>query len=257
VYVKREDMCLDDENYPPFSKVRGLFRRIEKLKAEGYTTFGYTESAVSMAGWGVAYVCKKLDVKAVIYNPVYKHDDYRGKEILELHRIKWKEFGAIIKDIPASMVKVNYNICRKHLAEMYPYSTMLPLGLPFEETIEETAQEYLSVKEEHKSIVVCVGSGTITAGLLRATNKPIYGIMSRTGSVDKMKSKIKIKSGMILDRGNNLHVIDPGWEYTEKSEAVCPFPSHPYYDLKAWQWLNENIQDLPQPVLFWNIGRKV
>lgn len=257
ILVKREDKCADDKNYPPFSKIRGLSKRVQHLKSKGYKVFGYTESAVSMAGWGVAYVCKQLGVKAVIYNPVYITENYKGREILKLHREKWKEFDADIRDIPASMVKVNFYICRKDLLKNYEDAIMLPLGLPFEESIQQTSIQLSKVKEYYNSIVVCIGSGTITAGLLRETKKPIYGIMTRSGSIEETKKKITKKANVIFLNPNLLRVINPGWEYTQKSEAGCPFESHPYYDLKAWEWLVNNKNDIPKPVIFWNIGRKV
>lgn len=52
IYVKREDMCAP-EGAPPFSKIRGLMKVLKNLKAQGYTHIGYTETSVSMAGWGL------------------------------------------------------------------------------------------------------------------------------------------------------------------------------------------------------------
>jgi hypothetical protein len=211
-----------------------------------------------MAGWGVAYVCAKLGVQAVIYDPQYVREDFRGAEILTLHRKMWDKFGAIVNPIKASMVKVNYNICKKHLESTYSNAIMLPLGLPFEDSIEATREQLDTIQNLYNSIVVCVGSGTITAGLLRGEKeKPIYGVMSRTGNKELMHKKILKKSGCILFTGENLKIIDEGWHYTEKSNWECPFPSHPYYDLKAWEWLVNNINKIPKPVLFWNIGRKI
>ncbi len=55
---------------------------------------------------------------------------------------------------------------------------------------------------------------------------------------------------------SKFKLIDPGWEYTQKPTIKAPFPCHPYYDLKAWQWLLENHSCLRQRVLFWNIGQE-
>jgi hypothetical protein len=32
------------------------------------------------------------------------------------------------------------------------------------------------------------------------------------------------------------------------------FPINPYYDAKAWRWLQTNVSSLPKPTLFWNVG---
>jgi hypothetical protein len=41
--------------------------------------------------------------------------------------------------------------------------------------------------------------------------------------------------------------------YYTPAQGSGPFPMHPYYDLKAWRWL-ESGPRLADPVLFWNIG---
>ena len=57
--------------------------------------------------------------------------------------------------------------------------------------------------------------------------------------------------------GHHLQVVNSGFQYTEACESESPFPSHRYYDNKAWDWLGKNIRDLKGPVLFWNIGAEV
>lgn len=265
VFVKREDLCVPPPG-PTFSKVRGLLKRLQLLKDKGYKTVGYTESSISMAGWGVAWLAPKVGLKAVIFDPQYSTKSRRLKhlDVLDFHRSKWKELGAEIIPVKAGMVKVNYYICKKILKERYPNSIMLPLGLPFEETIDETARISDQYKAKFKTVVVCVGSGTITAGLLRGLcpGSSIYGIMCRSGDPVKKRKDIIIKSGRAEGNVESLvdpvpiefECIDPGWKYTDRSKAEAPFPCHPYYDLKAWEWLVENITTLEDPILFWNIG---
>jgi hypothetical protein len=98
--VKREDLCAEPPA-PPFSKIRGLVERIRRLKADGYETVGYTETAVSMAGWGVAWACAQFDMRAVIFDPQYK----KTPELLTFHREQWAKFGATIVPIQAGMAR--------------------------------------------------------------------------------------------------------------------------------------------------------
>jgi hypothetical protein len=49
-------------------------------------------------------------------------------------------------------------------------------------------------------------------------------------------------------------ILSPYGYYTPLETGSCPFPTSPYYDMKAWEWLTKNITSLTQPVLFWNIG---
>lgn len=253
VCVKREDLCCPDG--PPFSKMRGIYQRLEKLKQQGIETIGYVETSISMAGWGLAWLGDKLGLKVIIYDPQYVTD----QSVLENHRKMWKKYNAEIIPIKAGMACVNYNICKKKLKQDFGNDAiLLPLGLPFSETVDATAKEF-SKHQEYKSVVVNVGSGTICSGLVKGcVNKSvaIYGIMGRTGNVEKKKSGILKKSDRIGLYFNDLkfNLIDPGYEYTQAEIFPVPFPCNPYYDRKAWKWLNDYIDELEQPILFWNIG---
>jgi len=219
-----------------------------------------------MAGWGVAWLAPLIGLKAVIFDPRYSTTCGRPKhlDVLDFHRSKWKELGADILPVDAGMVKVNYNICKNELEKKYPNSIMLPLGLPFEETVEETARIAHWYDGHFKNVVVCIGSGTICAGLVRGLpSAKVIGIMSRSPGSKKAAiikgTQILEKSGVLIaglfgrpDSG--LSVFDPGWQYTEPSENPAPFPCHPYYDLKAWEWLTDHVKELEPPILFWNIG---
>ena len=265
VYVKREDLC-GVEGSPTFSKIRGIVNHLISLKEKGINIVGYTETSISMAGWGIAWACSQLNMKAVIFDPQYKETP----ELLQYHREQWKKFNAVVIPIPAGMAKVNYYINKNKLYQRYgKKAILLPLGLPFQETINETANQIQEVLQYHYPdyIIVNVGSGTILSGIwkglenfpLLLKNKPtLIGVLGRTSNLDK-KRQIIAKKAEILDSGLfnssiELKLIDPGWQYTEKSEIKCPFPCHPYYDLKAWEWLVKNINKLPGEILFWNIG---
>jgi len=267
VWVKREDLCTNFPA-PPFSKVRGLYPHLNQLKSEGISTVGYTETSISMAGWGVAWVCAQLGLRAVIFDPQYKQDI----TIHKFHRRMWKYFGAEIEPIPAGRAKVNWYLSRKILSSKYPEGVLLPLGLPLKETVMATAEEVKHTMLDPfwpeggvKSVVVCVGSGTIAAGILLGFTQycsdvsvKIYGVMSRTGNAQLKNNFIQKKAGVVLGgligSAHELYIIDEGWQYTEKSQNKSPFPCHPYYDLKAWGWLCRKLKELESPILFWNIG---
>lgn len=256
IFVKREDLSAPP-GAPPFSKIRGLFLKLSKLKKEGFQTVGYTETAVSMAGWGVAWVSACLNINCVIFCPQYKNPP----PLLQYHQKQWEKNNAIIRKIPAGRAKVGWYISNKMLKQEWPdNSILLPLGLPFLETIEATQKEANKIKSDFASIVVNVGSGTILAGLLSSKsfkNSDLYGIMGRKGNIKQKRKHILSVSGsggFFNPHPNHFYLIDPGWNYTEKSEFYCPFPCHPWYDLKAWEWLICHIKELKEPVLFWNIG---
>lgn len=268
VYVKREDLCTEPPG-PPFSKCRGLYAHLKKLKKEGVRIVGYVETPISMAGWGVAWVAQKLGMKAVIFDPQYTGSP---PATIEVHREKWKQFGPDVLPIKAGMTCVNQHIARKMLKKEYGKdAVMLPIGISFNETISETAEElcYFLSKSSWKftppgHIIVCVGSGTICAGLLRGLKKAsprteLIGVMAYDKNLKKKRKSIFAKAG-VKDKNTLFpHIVDftlinEKWKYTEPSTITCPFPCHPYYDLKAWDWLVREIETLLGSVLFWNIG---
>ena len=260
-WVKREDLCCESVGAPPFSKIRGLMKVLERLKDVGYTHVGYTETSISMAGWGVAFGCWKLGMKAVIFDPQYK-GDHAGRGVLEYHRKMWRRFNAEIIPIKAGMARVNYNVARKILQQSYgDGAEMLPLGLPFQETILATVSEAVDTRLnsniDFQTVVVNVGSGTIAAGVaIGFADRRIYGVMGRTGNFERKQRDI-CKKGKFVIRGMtgiDFELIDPGWEYTERCDVEVPFPCHPYYDAKAFDWMITEHYQLKDPVLFWNIG---
>jgi hypothetical protein len=263
ILVKRDDLCFSPPA-PPFSKCRGVIKHLEYLKLLGINTVGYTETSISMAGWGVAWACKELGMKAVIFDPQYK----KTPDVLAYHRTKWKQLGATIIPIKAGMAKVNYYVSKKILLDKFEWksSKMLPLGLPFWETIEATRDEVIASAKEIKkvkTVVCCVGSGTIISGVwagldLLNSSVNLFGVMTKSGNISAkrtiIETKADIKSDGLFKSSVSLTLIDPGWKYTDKSNIICPFPCHAYYDLKAWDWLMLYRHTLIEPILFWNIG---
>jgi len=259
VYVKREDLCVSpDSGWPSFAKIRGLQAHMIGLKRRGIVAVGYPDNKISMAGWGVAAVAKELGMKAFIF-----HHDYKVlPEKLEYHKKKWLEFGAEVVPLYATKQTILSHAGAKFLKEKFKdKAVMLPMGLPFHETIIEVAKVAKRSKlNRFKSIVVCIGSGIMCAGILKGAHKSMdssfYGIMVKHLEEDKiqeMRKDILYKAGLKLMPVNFI-VENSDYEYEDEAKVDCPFPSHPIYDLKAWEWLVMNIDKLNAPVCFWNIG---
>ena len=263
IHVKREDMCVEPPG-PPFSKCRGLYEHMVVLKKSGFSVVGYAESAISMAGWGVAWCAKMLGMKAVIYDPQYRKET---PKLLELHRKEWAKYNPVIVRVPAGRTKVNYHIASKHLHENYGFhSIMIPIGLRVQETVDATGAEWVRTMKIFKPdiTVVPVGSGTILAGIIKHAQEfdgDLIGVMCyKSNQYRKAKSifaKAGKKPGSLMPPAVEVSLVDVGWEYTEYATTECPFPCHPYYDLKAWDWLMRNMGTLKGKILFWNIGKEV
>jgi 1-aminocyclopropane-1-carboxylate deaminase/D-cysteine desulfhydrase-like pyridoxal-dependent ACC family enzyme len=273
IYVKREDLCAPT-GWPPFSKIRGLWAYLSRRKAEGLHTVGYVETSISMAGWGVCCAAVELGIKPVIFDPQFTTVRPEHK-LLDYHRKQWNSFeSADIIGIPAGRAKVNWYQARATLATRYGTKgvELLPLGIPLEETVMEAAHQYDIACVEMISLtgrlpgttICCVGSGTIFAGLLQAHAKVnprgrLIGVMCRKGNKEQKLAQCYKKAGVmrggLLGGWDFASIVDQGWQYTEPSTLPCPFPCHPYYDLKAWQYLGSGTYYAPEPILFWNIGQ--
>ena len=275
IFVKREDEAVNHPLAPPFSKMRGVLAHLTELRDKGIRTVGYAESAISMAGWGLAWTAQQLGLQAVIFAPVYKCD-HTYLEVLRKHRKHWERLGAQIVPMPAGRTKIIYYQGRKWMEEHYPKnSEMLPIGMSFPETVDATAAEYIWTLKEYKlqpkNVVLCVGSGTIAAGVARGIAESnlktkLWGILTRDGSVpEKLRYMEKLAGFPLSSEGmlgtfssTSVTLLSSGFEYTQKSKIVVPFPCNPYYDAKAWEWLVSRKSTYEEfnrkQTVFWNIG---
>jgi hypothetical protein len=142
---------------------------------------------------------------------------------------------------------------------------MIPTGLRVQQTVDATAREWERTMKVIRPAVtiVPVGSGTIFAGILKAAKEgdgDLVGVMLYKGNqYGKMKgifTKSGKKPGTFYPPEVGVSLVDSKYEYTDKCNCACSFPAHPYYDLKAWEWLGDNVEDLPDKILFWNIGKE-
>lgn len=257
IFVKREDLCTKNPA-PPFSKVRGLFKFLSNLKKQGYTHVGYSENSISMASWGVSWVCYEIGLNAVIFDQQYKNPT----KALQKHRQYWNKFNAKIIPVRPGIQNISFNIGKTYMRKNYKKGYMLPLGLSFDETVQETAKEFIytinRLERIPKTLILSIGSGTICAGILNTKpNMCVFGITCSVMNENK-KERFIAQKAKIITKGMikqvNFKIIHGGYEYKEKPKIIAPFPCNPHYDLKAWEWLYTNINKIETPILFWNIG---
>lgn len=273
-FVKREDLSCKSPG-PPFAKIRGLYPHMRKLKAEGVTTVGYMDTAISMAGWGISYFAKKLKMQAVIYYPQYK-DGFKYNQTVFIK--KWERFGAIICPLEKpNLYQINVYRAENRFKKQYPDGVWLPNGLNLPETLESVCEESFQTFKQIQptSIVCCVGSGVMLAGILQGLNRAMVRtkeinavLIHRQVNIPAKRTKILNHAGFkdymhpgffpeypsIGSVTNALNIIKTEYLYHEQAKMKAPFPCNTYYDLKAFEWMINNIHKLPQPILFWNIG---
>jgi len=255
IWVKREDMVCSRRDFPPLSKIRGIATLCYKLKMRGYSVVGVLDTRVSKAGWGAAAVCRDLKMKCIVGIP---HVD---GEVLPISARKAQELGADIIKLKPSRYSIMYARLRRHVESVGGFT--LPLGLACEETVLEVRNivRNMDPKYFEGSLVVCAGTGTILSGIICGLPRYPQKIISVSSGMATSKQMRTIKRfvahwapmklAYVLRR---LEMIPAIRDYYEESPIAVPFPCHPNYDAKAWEWLCSNIHVVPKPILFWNIG---
>ena len=270
IYVKREDQCAF-EPMPPLSKLRGIYKHLEQYQKG--TLIGVCDTRVSKSGAGVAAICNELGLRCNHYFPLKK-----GEELLNENRKLSESNGATLIPLQAGAIRFVWQHAKKDMESKK--GIMLPHGLPFFETVEETARVVMEEIDHNLlngSIVMATGTATIFAGvvcgLIQSGTIPqrLVGISSGMSKVKQhgniyrhvaqyWKSRLCGSSNEWEHSKNwatlqkRMELRDPIMDYNDESKIESPFPTHPNYDRKAWEWLSKVTHLLPEPILFWNIG---
>jgi hypothetical protein len=241
---------------PNNAKMRGIEAKISQLHERGIKSVASQDTRISRIGWGISWVAKKYDMKHYNFYPAtgahglpfyQKMSTFHGGEVIPIHGTFASGFRAL---------------CERHLKkhELNPY--FFPIGASLDETLIEISNLVPQLPSDvfEGTVVVNVSSGTICAGLsygcLKNGFKPkIIGVQGSAFKNRKEKIFKKIQSvyGKKIEY-QNLELKDPGYQYRESEPYTPPFPCDLYLDRKAWKWLVDNINILPEPISFWNIG---
>jgi 1-aminocyclopropane-1-carboxylate deaminase/D-cysteine desulfhydrase-like pyridoxal-dependent ACC family enzyme len=248
IFVKRDDL-FGRFPAPPLAKLRGLKRLIERRSADGIHTYGCWDTHFSKLGQGVAAICAATPgLKAIVSYPVSNKRD-RPQAIIQAEHL-----GAVLLPVPSNHIAICYAIARKQIEALGGY--MLPFGLECSEAVEaiaDTAQKVDETVYEGGTIVLSCGSGVTLAGLVK-------GLRARPNRVIGLSSGRSVAAIIACLRRHcaslppHLTVLPATLPYAHALAHPCPFPAHPNYDLKAWQYLEENLPGFRDPILFWNIG---
>lgn len=261
VIVKREDLCAPLPG-PSFSKIRGVVAHIKNRPEQ---VIGVLDTYHSKAGHAVAYVCNHLGRKCVDFWPRYKKDGNADAPRVQQQRAR--QLGADLVDLPAGRSAVLYHGARKRLMDGYANGYLMPNALKLPESITENAAEALRTAPDlpgEGTLILSISSGTVAAGVLlgfkQAGILDGYDVILNMGysrSQDSTRAYIERAAGIQLTE--RVRFVDEGYNYADAapSSVSVPFPCNPYYDQKAWNWLQqpENLEPLAhKPIVFWNIG---
>jgi len=247
VWVKRDDLFARPPA-PPLGKLRGARDLLGKLHRAGVRLVGCWDTRISALGQGIAICARDLPGMRVIA----AYPAIPGQPVPEALKIAGF-LGAEILPVRAGRITISFAEARRYVKERG--GVMLPFGLDCAESVAAVQREAASIPDEAilgGTAVVSCGSGVTLAGLIRGLGyRP-----SRYVGVSSGRSVTMIES-CLRKYGNvpaNLRLIPANYPYTRQPTILCPFPSHPNYDLKAWGYVRRNLRRLPKPILFWNVG---
>lgn len=246
VFVKREDSCWP---YPATSKARGVYRAV--LRRPEAAGFAAADTGRSYNGLLVGTICLHLKRPVVAGYPVYK----ATPEALTGTAVACRSLG-----IPLFKLKANRQfVMRSELEKKLPPDWFVfPTGLRLPETVEAVSEEMMAVLEsgfEPGTVVVPSGTGTHCAGIVRAFGGNVVAVQGYDRPEATFRSDVERAAGVVA--GLRLRIVRSVLGYFEvRSDRLPPFPANPYYEVKAWKWLNTPgvYKALAKPVLFWNIG---
>lgn len=244
VFVKREDLCTEDP-MPKLAKLRGAYELLVKLKSQRVKKVGHFDTSISRAGQGIAFIARELGMEFFLCYP-------KKKELSDQHRIA-QELGAIPIEIKPNVTPVCYAVAKREVESKG--GVMIPFGVSCQESIKAVCREAAHVDNYlfTGTVVLCVGSATIISGIL--LHKPEAKIIGISAGANNKKQYQNIRKLLLPIIPGNVRLLPNTIPYTTADDFECPFPASPYYDLKAFRWLVEHIDQLEDPILFYNIGQ--
>lgn len=246
VLVKREDM-FGQYPAPALAKLRGARLYLQRAKENGWKRIGVYDTTISKAGQGIAYLCKEYDLECWLGFPLLK-----GTRPAESKMIAKEVLGATLFPLKAGRTAVCYYQFKHFIEDNRGF--MLPLGLVCRDTVLEVGKVAREVTDKYKvkTIVLCTGTGTIACGVALGADAKVIGVSCGMSASKQWK---RIRQLAFPENPSNLSIVPPKYGYYDKLDtSSCPFPTSPYYDMKAWEFLVEHIDELEEPVCFWNIG---
>jgi 1-aminocyclopropane-1-carboxylate deaminase/D-cysteine desulfhydrase-like pyridoxal-dependent ACC family enzyme len=248
VFVKRDDLY-GVPPAPPLAKLRGLRRVLQREYDRGTRLVGCWDTRVSKLGQGVAAACRGYPgMRCLLAFPARSGEDPPPQ------LVDARALGAALLPLRPNHIDICVGQARREVTARG--GVMLPFGLECQEAVDAVAEEALRTPEEctvSGTLVVCCGSGVTLSGLLKALGAGparVVGISSGR-SIERIARCVR---RYVRELPATLQLVPASMPYGAVGSAACPFPAHGNYDLKAWQHLQEHIQDYPDPILFWNIG---
>lgn len=244
VTVRREDLAYK-KPLPPNAKMSALYE-IVKAHSRQYREmilFAKKQTGISYS-IGFPYICKEFNIHPVVVYP---------KTVKTKVPDWFDKLGPQTETyfVHPNMVTINVNQCKQLAEERKAF--FVPFGFDHQISVR-THSERFDLPRKIGTLIMATMTGMTLAGAidnLYRGNKPakqIIGVSCGRDENNVMKSMSKY-----INVPDNVKIINP-YERHFKPNIETPFPLHPDYELKAWNWMIENIDTLIDPIYFVNVG---
>lgn len=167
-----------------------------------------------------------------------------------------RSLGATLVPVKPNMTAINSSQAKKLIEEEGAY--FIPFGLDTEPVLTYLTNA-MNFPDQLDNLVLCCGSGITLVGIVQHLiqfNKHIKRIIGVSSGrpVTALQKTLTDHVGAV-DSAHVAHIdLREGYQYSQKLKTISAWPTHPYYELKAYDWLEKNIHTLDGAVWFLNMG---
>lgn len=256
IYVVRLDQTAKPP-LPPHYKM-GALRELIKAKAkDGVTLIGAFASHGSNWVLGLPILCNEFQVQAVICyatNP-------RAPKLPDWLK-EAREYGAHVEPLKPNMTAINSRQAQTYVESQEGY--FIPFGLNAPEVIHwlTNTTDFDAIPAD-ATLLMCAGSGITAAGLLLSLDRRKQTIanlfiVSTGRPLGALEKTISQHANAFLRQQavSQFCELYDGYSYSQIPKVESPWPTHSYYERKAYDWLTQNVERLAQmqPLYFLNVG---
>jgi hypothetical protein len=216
------------------------------------------DTARSLNGQLVATIGMTLKRKVLCGYPVYKGDPL---ELIPGNVHALRSWGIDTVALQANRQFVMRAAMKRELEKRGGEWFLFPTGLRLPESVHAIEEEGNKVRDElsPKTVIVPSGTGTHLAGLIRAwegTSTEFIATLGYKREEMRFRRDVKRAVGYDFDQRKLRVVMTDSEYYDVHPDQIPPWPAHLHYECRAWSWLKKHsdLETLPQPICFWNIG---
>lgn len=259
VYVRRDDLAYHAP-LPPNAKMAALYNIVKHAYALGHdrvVMFAKKQQGMPYAV-GLPPICKEFGMECWITYPSNKFETLPWM-------VEAQRFGnCFFEFLHPNMITVNVNQSKKLAERLKAY--FIPFGFDDPISVETHASKF-ELPQHVGTLVLSTMTGMILAGTLkqiytRGYNvERVYGISSGRSEMNIHKSIMKYLDPNKLGHLHLSEAYPRDFKVDQSSKELFPFPVHPDYEAKAWNWLLDRLElsglyePLPDPIWFINSGR--